>query len=144
LPSKPEVRAFGALAFAADAWDRLTAHCEGAYPEEACGALLGIESGAAAVVTDAKPLPNAALDRRRSYRLDPEDVCRLMRRERSGEAALLGFFHSHPDGRPSPSRTDRRLAWPGYHYLIVAIDGKGLLGVGEWSPRNVHTASAAG
>lgn len=35
--------------------------------------------------------------------------------------SVIGFYHSHPDADPEPSRLDRELACRGYWYLIVAV-----------------------
>ncbi|HEU0077690.1 MAG TPA: Mov34/MPN/PAD-1 family protein, partial [Longimicrobiaceae bacterium] len=55
--------------------------------------------------------------------------------ERDG-LALVGFYHSHPDGRPEPSRLDREQAWPWYSYLIVAAGSGGAGEARSWRLRD--------
>ncbi|MFQ5690475.1 MAG: M67 family metallopeptidase [Gemmatimonadota bacterium] len=96
---------------------------EAAYPREACGVLTGrIEAGARRVL-EVHPSANLWADRPDRYRVDPADLRRLIEAEERGGARVLGFYHSHPDAPPEPSETDRRLAWPWYHYLIISVTG---------------------
>jgi proteasome lid subunit RPN8/RPN11 len=52
----------------------------------------------------------------------PEEAC----------GVLLGYYHSHPGGRAEPSVADRAHAWPEVSYLIVALDGFGMLEARSW------------
>ncbi len=46
-----------------------------------------------------------------------------MRGARRDGKLLLGVYHSHPDGVPEPSSTDRKDVWGRWLYLIVACSG---------------------
>jgi proteasome lid subunit RPN8/RPN11 len=46
--------------------------------------------------------------------------------------ALLGFWHSHPDGEARPSETDRAYAWEGLLTVIVAVEARRPHDVGAW------------
>ncbi|MFQ5678131.1 MAG: M67 family metallopeptidase [Gemmatimonadota bacterium] len=92
-----------------------------AYPREACGVLLGRLEGEERRVTRLEASANRWPGRNDRYRLDPETLRRLLEEEEAGGPKVLGFYHSHPDARPVPSATDRKLAWPWYHYLIVEV-----------------------
>jgi len=94
-----------------------------AYPEEACGGLLGrvVDDGDVEVV-EAVSLANAREDeRRRRYLIGPDAVLALERRAEKAELQVIGFYHSHPDAPAAPSKFDREHAWPWYIYLIVQI-----------------------
>ncbi|KPK66085.1 MAG: hypothetical protein AMS21_03125 [Gemmatimonas sp. SG8_38_2] len=96
---------------------------EAAYPEEACGGLLGrmVDESDVAVV-EAVPLDNEREDeRRRRYLIGPDAVLALERRAEKAELQVIGFYHSHPDAHALPSKSDREHAWPWYIYLIVQV-----------------------
>lgn len=92
-------------------------HVEAAYPLEACGALVGD----AARIRRAVPLPNAAGRPESAFRIDPSALAGLCGPEPDGNAEVTGFYHSHPDAPPTPSRRDRESAWRGYGRLIVSV-----------------------
>ena len=105
-------------------------------PEEVCGVLGGRRAdrgdgafdGDAAetdTVTAAEPVPNVADDPRREYELDPAGTVATIDRLESTGLDVVGFYHSHPESDPVPSRTDeRRATWPGYVYLLCNPDGR--------------------
>jgi proteasome lid subunit RPN8/RPN11 len=93
-------------------------HGEEAYPHECCGALVGRNDSAAAVVA----LPNTTEEGpRRRFLVRPSDY--RLAEQRAGElgAELLGFYHSHPDHPARPSQYDLDHAWPNFAYVIVSI-----------------------
>ena len=93
-------------------------HGEQAYPHECCGALVGRNDSAAAVVA----LPNTTEEGpRRRFLVRPSDY--RLAEQRAGElgAELLGFYHSHPDHPARPSQYDLDHAWPNFAYVIVSV-----------------------
>ncbi|MCE7798497.1 M67 family metallopeptidase [Sphingobium sufflavum] len=81
--------------------------------EEVCGLLLGLPPLAAAAPATAAgtiesflPATNVAPDRARHFEIDPATLIRAHRAERDGGPAILGCFHSHPGGDPTPSAED--------------------------------------
>ena len=104
----------------------LAAHAARCFPEECCGILLGRQTPAGPVVQRAIEAENIAQhDRARSYQIDWNTLLSVMRRVRTGSIDLIGFYHSHPDGSDSPSPRDRKDAWIGFSYVIIAVtDGK--------------------
>jgi proteasome lid subunit RPN8/RPN11 len=98
----------------------IAAHAAAAYPREACGALVG----AGGSVRLGLPLANH--DSRApeiGFRVDPRDYLRVETSAEELGLALLGFWHSHPDGLALPSASDRANAWPGLLTVIVAVVG---------------------
>ena len=69
------------------------------------------------------PAENVHPDRRRRYALAPEALLAAQKAARAEGLDLVGYYHSHPDHPPRPSAADRRDAWPGVSYLIVAVAG---------------------
>lgn len=100
--------------------DAIIVHCIEALPNEGCGLLLGRREGAAAAVIEALPSDNSRASPDR-YEIEPEAVLDADRRARAAGLLLLGAWHSHPDGAPVPSATDRAEAWPDWCYLIVGL-----------------------
>jgi len=73
--------------------------------------------------------------------MDPDKVNRAMTRiaheilERhhgTDGLAIVGVWHSHPDQTAKPSEADRRGAWLGWSYLIVAITDAGVAETRSW------------
>lgn len=100
--------------------DTLVTHCVRALPDEGCGLLLGQRQGATMNVTEALPARNTLASPQR-YEIEPEAVLAADRHARATGQELVGAWHSHPDGPPVPSATDRAEAWPDWCYLIVGL-----------------------
>ncbi len=96
---------------------------EASYPEEACGLLVGRRAqGGQARVTRVEPATNVAADRRTGFEVDPGLRIGLERKLRNTDQAIVGHFHSHPDGPARPSQTDLAKAFePDLIWLIVAV-----------------------
>jgi proteasome lid subunit RPN8/RPN11 len=92
-----------------------------AFPSECCGLIEGADTAdgwCALAVHEAK---NIAEDPQRRFLIDPQAQFDLMRALRDTNTRIIGCFHSHPDGDPSPSAADRVEAYEsGFLYLIAA------------------------
>jgi proteasome lid subunit RPN8/RPN11 len=85
----------------------------------------GGESAACDRVTAVRRVPNVAENPRVAYELDPEETLSAIESLEAEGLDLVGFYHSHPETEPVPSRTDReRATWTGYVYLICSPDGR--------------------
>jgi cysteine synthase B len=94
-------------------------HAASAYPDECCGALIGLESGP---VAEAFELSNTtSLDHRRRFLIGPEAYRSAEARATETGGELLGFYHSHPDHPAVPSAFDLEHAWPNLRYMIVSV-----------------------
>ncbi len=103
--------------------EALFADCVARYPEEACGLLIGRREDDAVVVTRVAPSPNLSPAPRTSFEIDARLRLDLMRALRSGPTAVVGLYHSHPDGDAVPSAADRARAWePDLIWVIVALE----------------------
>lgn len=104
----------------------LAQHCEAAYPNEACGFLLGRQTAAGKVVCSVRPALNrwpVIPARTQHFLLLPDEILRVEAEAASTDWSILGFFHSHPDQPPTLSASDRAAAWPDYSYLILSVLG---------------------
>ena len=77
--------------------------------------------GAPAVVERARSARNLVASAHDRYELDPADHLAAEDEARALGLEVVGVWHSHPDRPALPSETDRRRAWPGWSYVIVAV-----------------------
>jgi len=85
--------------------------------QECCGLLAGRDGA----ITRVFAATNAASDPRTSYEIAPEELFRLMREIRGAGLALMGIYHSHPNGENEPSPRDiERAYYPDAAYLILS------------------------
>lgn len=77
-----------------------------AHPRECCGLLLG----RGLLIERAVPCRNVHPDPERHFEIDPVSLIAAHRTARSGGAQVLGYYHSHPNGRAEPSDEDRASA----------------------------------
>ncbi|MBL8156243.1 MAG: M67 family metallopeptidase [Anaerolineae bacterium] len=111
----------------------LQRHALKVWPDEACGVL----AGRGQAVTSIIPLPNAAADPKRSYRIDDRVLVETLRDIELKSQSLIGFYHSHPNGSHIPSPTDVRQAYyPDALYVIVGLRNRESPEVGAWSIRS--------
>ena len=120
------------LALSRAVYDAVIDHARAGAPEEVCGVLGGDHGDAESDADRALRATNVADYPRTAYELDPAEQLDLMRTVEDAGSDVVGFYHSHPAGPPTPSETDREQAtWAGYTYLIVALDGE-FPYVGAW------------
>lgn len=92
------------------------------HPREACGILLG-EGGR---ITAARPARNVHPSPHTHFEIDPQALIDAHRAARAGGPAVLGYFHSHPQGPAIPSATDRACAsGDGRVWAIIAAGDSG-------------------
>ena len=114
------------LIIASDAYARITAHLQAAYPNEGVGLLLGHAGGASPDLKTAKavlPLPNRfeAGEQHHRYLITAQDMLNGENEASRLGLDVIGVFHSHPDHPAQASEYDREFALPWYSYLIVSL-----------------------
>ncbi len=109
---------------------------EKAWPEEACGLLVGRTGpGAAWRIDRVEPAANVADDPRRRFEVDPGVRIGLERELRGADQAVVGVYHSHPGGPARPSATDRAMIFePHLAWLITAVRGGQAVHTAAWMP----------
>lgn len=95
----------------------LLAEAARAAPDECCGLLLGhgarVEQARAAANVHPEPLTR--------FEIDPAALLAAHKERRSGGAAIVGYYHSHPAGHPRPSAIDcEHASGDGRAWAIVA------------------------
>ncbi len=114
------------ILFTPDQIDTLSDAAEAAYPNEACGLLVGTGGGeddfwVSRVVPTRNVIESQAHDR---FEVDPQARINLMRELRAAGNGdrLIGHFHSHPDHGSLPSETDLSLAFePELVWVITSV-----------------------
>lgn len=92
------------------------AHLDAGKPNEACGLLGGPEGRVEKVYLMANATPSPV-----RYSMEPERLIQTILEIEERGWELLGIFHSHPAGPPTPSATDIAEAYyPDSAYVICA------------------------
>jgi proteasome lid subunit RPN8/RPN11 len=90
------------------------------YPRECCGLIEGMSRADGWHATAMHETANVADDPARHFLIDPQVQFDRVRALRGTERAIIGCFHSHPDGAAVPSATDRVNAFEtDFLWLIV-------------------------
>ena len=95
----------------------MRAHAARTFPDECCGALLVDQTG----VVSARPLDNAAVDRRHGFLVSARDSLRVEAHAEALGLTVVGYYHSHPDGPATPSERDAAAAWPERWTVIIPV-----------------------
>ncbi|WP_439578045.1 M67 family metallopeptidase [Elioraea sp.] len=91
-----------------------------AMPREACGLLVGRAAADGVAVTGLAPSRNLAAAED-AFEIDTALQLALQRRLRGTAEAVVGVWHSHPAGAPTPSARDVEGAWEaGLAWLITS------------------------
>ena len=129
MPKQP----LSSVGISASALACIRAAAIAAYPNEACGLLFGTE----ARIIEATDAKNIAAEPASRFEIDPAALFAAHRRSREGPLALIGCWHSHPNGAFSPSTYDAAgVADPAWIWLIEAH--------GTVSAHLPHSASSTG
>jgi proteasome lid subunit RPN8/RPN11 len=106
-----------AVELSSDVLEAMLDQAERATPLECCGILLGHGHSVTAVT----PAANVHPAPRTNFEIDPQSLLDANRVAREGGAQVVGYYHSHPNGRAEPSVTDRaRAVGDGRIWAIVA------------------------
>jgi proteasome lid subunit RPN8/RPN11 len=125
-------------------WSAMVAHARQIYPDECCGAMLGIAENGSKTVSAALPLENAfAGPRAARYELRPEDLLAAEKAARSRSLDLIGIYHSHPDCDAYFSQTDLKNSCPWYSFVVLSIRNGEFHHANSWLP-NIEQTEAAG
>lgn len=115
----------------------IEAAAEAAYPEEACGLLVGRRApdGGWRVGAVEASANVAEPPRTRRFEVDPRLRLRLERRLRGRPDSIVGLYHSHPDGAAEPSERDRAMVFePALIWLITAVGRNRAPATRAWRP----------
>lgn len=97
-----------------------------AEPEECCGLLLGRNG----VVERVERTANVAAQPLAEFEIDPASLITAEKHAREGGLAILGYFHSHPNGKAEPSVTDAQMAAADGRCWFIIAGGQ----IASWRP----------
>ncbi len=104
---------------------RIASEAEGALPRECCGLIEGVRAGNDLRATALHAMPNIAAGPDR-FEIDSAGHFALLRALRGTGRAVIGCYHSHPNGRPELSARDREfLSDDGFVWLVAAVGAGG-------------------
>jgi proteasome lid subunit RPN8/RPN11 len=105
------------------ALQQITSEAAASPNAEICGLLFGHGD----LIDRVEACANVAPDPSRAFEIDPRPLIAAHRTMREGGPRLIGCYHSHPLGQPTPSARDAAAADPdGWLWLIVAGSGVGI------------------
>ena len=93
---------------------------------ECCGLLLGTGH----VVARVEQTANVATDPDRRFEIDPASLIAAEKQARQDGPEIIGYFHSHPNGRAEPSPDDAASASPDGRYWLIIANGE----ITSWLP----------
>lgn len=110
-----------------------------AFPRECCGLIEGVRTGDAVHAMALHSTHNVSADPD-CFEIDPAAHLRARRIAREAGRAIVGCYHSHPNGRPAPSPRDL----PGemdFIWLIAALDAHGVQSLAAFVPDDARWRS---
>ncbi|RKP54310.1 M67 family peptidase [Cohnella endophytica] len=100
------------------------------YPYEACGLIYGTLTDSAIRADNFDLVRNVAVYPERAFVFDPEQWIRLYFEAQKNQRAIVGFFHSHPQGSSAPSLQDILQSFPwGTYWIVGSASAQGEISV---------------
>jgi proteasome lid subunit RPN8/RPN11 len=124
-------------------WAAMVAHARQTYPNECCGAMVGVIGDDGKLVREAIALENAFEGAQAArYELRPEDLLAADKAARARNMDLIGIYHSHPDCDAYFSETDLKNSCPWYSFVVLSIQKGEFDHANSWLPNVDQTAAA--
>ena len=124
-------------------WRAMVSHARATYPNECCGAMLGVIDGDAKTVRESMALENAFAGAQAArYELRPEDLLAADKAARERRLDLIGIYHSHPDCDAYFSQTDLKNSCPWYSFVVLSIRQGQFHHANSWLPNFEQTEAA--
>lgn len=121
-------------------WADMVAHARATYPNECCGAMLGVIDGDEKRVQASIRLWNSFNGEQAAhYEVRPEDLMAADREARARNLDLIGIYHSHPDCGAYFSQTDLKNSCPWYSFVVLSIQKGEFDHANSWLPNAEQT-----
>ncbi|MBN2984778.1 MULTISPECIES: Mov34/MPN/PAD-1 family protein [Cohnella] len=123
--------------------EKLIRDCLARAPYETCGILLGTIENDRLYADEHRLVRNASAEPFATFRFDPADWVRVYYDAQKNQRSIVGIFHSHPQGSPTPSALDRA-GWDGWatYWIVSLADGHANVHVFGRTPWNEWTKIA--
>jgi proteasome lid subunit RPN8/RPN11 len=123
-----------------EAWAAMVAHAQATFPNECCGAMLGVVNDGEKLVRVAMPLENAYEGAQRErYELRPQDLLFADKQARAQDMDVVGIYHSHPNCDAYFSETDLKNSCPWYSFVVLSIRDGEFDHANSWLPNADQT-----
>jgi len=123
-------------------WAAMVSHARATYPNECCGAMLGVIAGDTKTVRESMALENSFEGVQAArYELRPEDLLKADRAARDRGMDLIGIYHSHPDCDAYFSKRDLENSCPWYSFVVLSIRKGEFDHANSWLPNAEQTAA---
>ena len=124
-------------------WAAMVSHARATYPNECCGAMIGVIGDDSKTVREALPLQNAFEGAQAArYELRPEDLLAADKAARARNMDLIGIYHSHPDCDAYFSETDLKNSCPWYSFVVLSVRKGEFHHANSWLPNPDQTEAA--
>lgn len=116
--------------------EAILGHTRAVAPLECCGLLGGRDEGPVRRIEAVRPCRNVAPEPQWAYVAHPQDqLAAMLELEDDLGLDVVGVYHSHPHGPPSPSPVDAaRANLPGASYLLTWLQPVAGWGSWRWTP----------
>jgi len=104
--------------------EMLKSHAVAAFPEECCGFLFGLTIADGWRLKEVRPAKNVSKTPATGYELDGREQAAAMKYADANRLEIIGYYHSHPNGRRGPSPTDFVLLGGDPKFLAPAESAK--------------------
>jgi proteasome lid subunit RPN8/RPN11 len=104
--------------------------------DECCGFLLGTDMGENRIISMIMHVENEAMDRRRTFRISPQNYLAAENFATWNNLQLIGIYHSHPNSPAIPSEFDRIAAQPYFSYVILSVMNQKVEAIRSWNLNN--------
>jgi len=118
--------------------DFMEKHAEETYNNECCGFLYGHENDARKITLAQRVENTKDGDKRRRFKIDPDDYRKAELFAVQNNLDLLGVYHSHPDHPARPSEHDRKQAVPFFSYIILSVMSGKTAAITSWQLNDDH------
>lgn len=102
-------------------------HALETFPEECCGFLFGLQIVEGWLLKEIRPSKNLSAMPRTGFLFDAREQVKALKDADAKHLEIIGYYHSHPNGRRGPSPTDFIL-WGGDHDFLTAEERSTLPG----------------
>ncbi|TVY04132.1 M67 family metallopeptidase [Cohnella terricola] len=101
--------------------NRLTEAVRRRLPFEACGIIYGTVSDGIVTADDFCLFRNRSTSLEEAFAFDPEEWVSAYFQAHKNRREIVGLFHTHPNGSPLPSESDKRGSIPWATYWIIGL-----------------------
>jgi proteasome lid subunit RPN8/RPN11 len=103
--------------------EQILREARGAHPRECCGVIEGAREAEIFRIATLHPARNLA-DMPDRFEIDPQDQFAAHKAARARGHAIVGCYHSHPNGRAEPSMADQAGADEENFLWLIASNGR--------------------